>query len=91
MGILGWIILGLVAGAIAKARPSRQEPRRLLGTLMVGISAPRRRSDRLRGREVRRPRQLLQPRDLARRVGGALLLLVIYSTLAAGGEPLWRT
>lgn len=37
MGILGWIILGLVAGAIAKALHKGEEPGGLLGTLAVGV------------------------------------------------------
>lgn len=37
MGILGWIILGLVAGAIAKAVHSGPEPGGVLGTLLVGV------------------------------------------------------
>ncbi len=38
MGILGWIILGLVAGAIAKALHRGDEPGGLLGTLGVGVA-----------------------------------------------------
>jgi uncharacterized membrane protein YeaQ/YmgE (transglycosylase-associated protein family) len=37
MGILGWLILGLVAGAIAKALHRGNEPGGVLGTLAVGI------------------------------------------------------
>jgi len=37
MGIIGWIILGLVAGAIAKALHKGDEPGGLLGTLVVGM------------------------------------------------------
>ena len=37
MGILGWIILGLIAGAIAKAIHKGEEPGGLLGTLAVGV------------------------------------------------------
>jgi uncharacterized membrane protein YeaQ/YmgE (transglycosylase-associated protein family) len=37
MGIIGWIVLGLVAGAIAKALHRGEEPGGLLGTLAVGI------------------------------------------------------
>lgn len=38
MGLLGWLILGLVAGAIAKALHKGDEPGGLLGTLAVGIA-----------------------------------------------------
>lgn len=38
MGILGFILLGLIAGAIAKAVfPGEHEPGGVLGTLAVGI------------------------------------------------------
>jgi uncharacterized membrane protein YeaQ/YmgE (transglycosylase-associated protein family) len=37
MGILGFIILGLIAGAIAKALHSGPEPGGILGTLLVGV------------------------------------------------------
>jgi uncharacterized membrane protein YeaQ/YmgE (transglycosylase-associated protein family) len=37
MGLLGWLILGLAAGAIAKAIHKGAEPGGLLGTLTVGV------------------------------------------------------
>ncbi|HEV2769231.1 MAG TPA: GlsB/YeaQ/YmgE family stress response membrane protein [Solirubrobacteraceae bacterium] len=37
MGILGWIVLGLIAGAIAKAIHKGEQPGGLLGTLFVGV------------------------------------------------------
>jgi uncharacterized membrane protein YeaQ/YmgE (transglycosylase-associated protein family) len=37
MAVLGWIILGLVAGAIAKALHSGDEPGGLVGTFVVGV------------------------------------------------------
>lgn len=37
MGIIGWIVLGLIAGAIAKAVHKGEEPGGLLGTLAVGV------------------------------------------------------
>lgn len=37
MGIIGWIILGLVAGAVAEALHRGEEPGGVLGTLAVGI------------------------------------------------------
>lgn len=38
MGLLGWIVLGLVAGAIAKTLHKGEEPGGVLGTLAVGIA-----------------------------------------------------
>ena len=37
MGILGWIVLGLVAGAIAKAIMPGDDPGGILGTIVIGI------------------------------------------------------
>jgi uncharacterized membrane protein YeaQ/YmgE (transglycosylase-associated protein family) len=37
MGIFGWLIVGVVAGAVAKALHSGQEPEGVLGTLTVGV------------------------------------------------------
>lgn len=38
MTILSWIILGLIAGAIAKLiMPTRNEPRGCIGTIILGI------------------------------------------------------
>ena len=37
MGVLGWIVVGLVAGAIAKAVHRGEEPGGLLGTFLVGL------------------------------------------------------
>jgi uncharacterized membrane protein YeaQ/YmgE (transglycosylase-associated protein family) len=38
MGVIGWVLLGLIAGAIAKAiHPGDHEPSGMLGTFAVGI------------------------------------------------------
>ena len=37
MGVLSWIILGLVAGAVAKALHRGDEPSGVLATMFVGI------------------------------------------------------
>ncbi|MDQ3092311.1 MAG: GlsB/YeaQ/YmgE family stress response membrane protein [Actinomycetota bacterium] len=37
MGVIGWIVLGLIVGAIAKAVHRGEEPGGLLGTLVVGV------------------------------------------------------
>ncbi|MEU6811960.1 GlsB/YeaQ/YmgE family stress response membrane protein [Streptomyces sp. NPDC046831] len=38
MGIIGWIILGLLAGAIAKFLLPGRDPGGLLGTTLIGIA-----------------------------------------------------
>ncbi|PZG93384.1 GlsB/YeaQ/YmgE family stress response membrane protein [Streptomyces sp. NTH33] len=38
MGIIGWIILGLLAGAIAKLLLPGRDPGGLIGTTLIGIA-----------------------------------------------------
>lgn len=38
MGIIGWIILGLLAGAIAKVLLPGRDPGGLIGTTLIGIA-----------------------------------------------------
>lgn len=38
MGIIGWIVLGLVAGAIAKILLPGRDPGGLIGTTVIGIA-----------------------------------------------------
>ncbi|MET9481853.1 GlsB/YeaQ/YmgE family stress response membrane protein [Streptomyces sp. NBC_01317] len=38
MGILGWIILGLLAGAVAKILLPGRDPGGLIGTTLIGIA-----------------------------------------------------
>ncbi|MEU6017677.1 GlsB/YeaQ/YmgE family stress response membrane protein [Streptomyces sp. NPDC047515] len=38
MGIIGWIILGLVAGVIAKVLLPGRDPGGLIGTTLIGIA-----------------------------------------------------
>lgn len=84
MGIVGWLILGLLAGLIAKALHRGPEPGGLLGTLAVGIGGA------MVGGLIA---SLLGIGALSSffnlgtwliAIGGALLLLAIYSTLAGG-------
>jgi len=85
MGVLGWIILGLVAGTIAKALHKGPEPGGLLGTLVVGVAGA------LLGGLIASVvgiggiGSFFSVGTWLIAIGGALLLLVIYSTLAWGG------
>jgi uncharacterized membrane protein YeaQ/YmgE (transglycosylase-associated protein family) len=87
MGVLGWIILGLVAGAIAKVLHKGNEPGGLVGTLVVGVAGA------LVGGLIA---ALVGIGGIGSffslgtwliAIGGALLLLAIYSTLAGGRRP----
>jgi uncharacterized membrane protein YeaQ/YmgE (transglycosylase-associated protein family) len=89
MGVLGWIILGLVAGAIAKALHKGPEPGGLLGTLVVGVAGA------LAGGFIAAVvgiggiGSFFSLGTWLIAIAGALLLLAIYSTLA-GGRPSTR-
>ncbi|PWD51781.1 GlsB/YeaQ/YmgE family stress response membrane protein [Serinibacter arcticus] len=82
MGILGWIVLGLIAGAIAKAVLKDRAPGGILATLVIGVVGA------LLGGflgSVLFDAPLeefwsLQTWLLA--IGGSLLVLVIYGALA---------
>ncbi len=86
MGVLGWILLGLVAGAIARAIHGGDEPGGLLGTLVVGIAGA------LTGGLIASVvgiggiGSFFSLGTWLIAIGGALLLLVIYNTLANGGR-----
>jgi uncharacterized membrane protein YeaQ/YmgE (transglycosylase-associated protein family) len=84
MGVLGWIILGLVAGAIAKALHSGHEPGGLLGTLVVGVAGALLGGLIASAVGIGGIGSFFSLGTWLIAIGGALLLLVIYSTLAGG-------
>lgn len=38
MGIIGWLVLGLVAGAVARLLVPGRDPMGLLGTMLLGLA-----------------------------------------------------
>ncbi len=82
VGILGWFILGLVAGAIAKTIHRGEEPGGLLGTLAVGVAGA------LAGGAIASLAGIggigsfFSVGTWLIAIGGALLLLLIYNALA---------
>ena len=84
MGILGWIILGLAAGAIAKALHKGDEPGGVLGTLVVGIAGALVGGLIASAVGIGGISSFFSLGTWLIAIGGALLLLVIYSTLSAG-------
>ena len=82
MGMLGWLILGLAAGAIAKALHRGSEPGGLLGTLAVGVLGA------LLGGFIASAvgfgelGSFFSLGTWLVAIGGALLLLVIYNAVA---------
>jgi uncharacterized membrane protein YeaQ/YmgE (transglycosylase-associated protein family) len=86
MGILGWIVLGLVAGATAKALHSGNEPRGLLGTLAVGVIGAMLGGFIAWAVGIGGISGFFDVGTWIVAIGGACLLLVIYSALIGGGS-----
>ena len=86
MGILGFIILGLIAGAIAKALHKGDEPGGLLGTLAVGVLGAIVGGLIASAVGVGGISSFFSLGTWLIAIGGALLLLFLYSALAGGGR-----
>lgn len=80
MGIIGWIILGLVAGAIAKALHKGDEPGGILGTMVVGIRGGLIAS----AAGIGALGSFFDIGTWLVAIGGAFLLLVVYNAITAG-------
>ncbi len=75
MGILSWIVFGLVVGIIAKLLMPGRDPGGFIVTILLGIAGA------LLGGFVGRAMGFYGPNEPAGRlmsIGGAILLLVIY-------------
>jgi uncharacterized membrane protein YeaQ/YmgE (transglycosylase-associated protein family) len=82
MGVLGWIILGLVAGAIAKTVHSGDEPGGLLGTFVVGVVGAIAGGLIASAVGIGSVSSFFSLGTWLIAIGGALLLLVIYDALS---------
>jgi len=93
MGIIGWILLGLIAGAIAKALHKGDEPGGILGTMVVGILGAVLGGLIASAAGIGAITSFFSIGTWLIAIGGALLLLVIYSTIisASGGRSASRT
>ncbi|MEU6732232.1 GlsB/YeaQ/YmgE family stress response membrane protein [Streptomyces physcomitrii] len=82
MGILGWIILGLLAGAIAKVLLPGKDPGGFLGTTVIGIAGAFL-GGWLSARLLDHPinKDFYDGSTWAAAIGGALVLLVAYRIL----------
>jgi uncharacterized membrane protein YeaQ/YmgE (transglycosylase-associated protein family) len=88
MGILGWILLGLFAGAISRALvPGRTEPGGCIGTTSVGILGA------LIGGFVASALDLGKVRDFFDletwliAIGGSVLLLLLLRAISGPSRP----
>jgi uncharacterized membrane protein YeaQ/YmgE (transglycosylase-associated protein family) len=79
MGILSWILFGLVIGIIAKLLMPGRDPGGFIVTILLGIAGA------LLGGFVGRSMGFYGPNESAgwlMSIGGAILLLVLYRLLA---------
>ncbi|NJP42751.1 GlsB/YeaQ/YmgE family stress response membrane protein [Actinacidiphila epipremni] len=79
MGIIGWIVLGLLAGAIAKIILPGRDPGGLVGTTLIGIVGAFLGgwlSTKLWDKPV--PHEFFNGRTWLAAIGGSLVLLILY-------------
>jgi uncharacterized membrane protein YeaQ/YmgE (transglycosylase-associated protein family) len=89
MGIIAWIILGLVAGLVAKAILPGRDPGGLIVTTLLGVAGA------LVGGFVARALGWGDIRDFwdietwLVAIGGAILVLVAWRAVTGGGRRSW--
>ena len=85
MGVIGWILLGLIAGAIAKVLHKGDEPGGILGTMIVGLLGAVLGGLVASAVGIGAITSFFSIGTWLIAIGGALLLLVIYNTITTGG------
>ncbi|GAA2439304.1 MULTISPECIES: GlsB/YeaQ/YmgE family stress response membrane protein [Streptomyces] len=82
MGIVSWIILGLLAGAIAKILLPGRDPGGLIGTTLIGVAGAFV-GGWISARWLDRPitNHFYDGATWAAAIGGSLVLLIIYRIL----------
>ncbi|MFJ8309017.1 MULTISPECIES: GlsB/YeaQ/YmgE family stress response membrane protein [unclassified Streptomyces] len=82
MGIVSWIILGLLAGAIAKFLLPGRDPGGLIGTTLIGVAGAFV-GGWISARWLDRPvtNHFYDGATWAAAIGGSLVLLIIYRIL----------
>ncbi|ANH93980.1 MULTISPECIES: GlsB/YeaQ/YmgE family stress response membrane protein [Streptomyces] len=82
MGVISWIILGLLAGAIAKILLPGRDPGGLIGTTLIGIAGAFV-GGWLSARFLDRPveKHFFDLPTWGAAIGGSLVLLVLYRLL----------
>lgn len=78
-GVLSWIVLGLLVGAVAKILLPGRDPGGVFGTMLIGIAGAFL-GGWLSAKFFDRPisHNVVDPRLWVAAVGGALVLLVLY-------------
>jgi uncharacterized membrane protein YeaQ/YmgE (transglycosylase-associated protein family) len=85
MGVIGWILLGLIAGAIAKAIHRGEEPGGVLGTLAVGVLGALLGGFVASAAGVGGIGSFFSIGTWVIAIGGAFVLLLIYNAVIATG------
>ncbi|MEV0265670.1 GlsB/YeaQ/YmgE family stress response membrane protein [Streptomyces sp. NPDC050617] len=82
MGIIGWIVLGLLAGAIAKFLLPGRDPGGLFGTTVIGVAGAFV-GGWLSAKFLDKPisNQFFDAATWGAAIGGSLVLLIIYRIL----------
>ncbi|MGW0698776.1 GlsB/YeaQ/YmgE family stress response membrane protein [Streptomyces sp. NPDC002867] len=82
MSVISWIVLGLLAGAIAKILLPGRDPGGLIGTTLIGVAGAFT-GGWLSARYLDRPivNEFYDGATWAAAVGGSLVLLIIYRIL----------
>ena len=91
MGIIAFIILGLIAGAIAKALHKGEEPGGFVGTLAVGVAGALVGGLIASAVGIGSLSGFFSLSTWLIAIGGAFLLLLVYSTVAGSDRSAMRT
>jgi len=87
MGIIGWILLGLLAGAIARAIiPGRTEPGGCIGTTAIGILGALIGGFIATALDIGHIEDFFDLGTWLIAIGGSMLLLVVINAIAGGGR-----
>jgi len=86
MGIIGWIVLGLIAGAIAKGLHNGDEPSGVLGTFAVGVVGALLGGLIASAVGIGALSSFVSVGTWLIAIGGAFLLLILYDALTARGR-----
>ncbi|HEX5928103.1 MAG TPA: GlsB/YeaQ/YmgE family stress response membrane protein [Solirubrobacterales bacterium] len=92
MGIIGWIVLGLLAGAIAKAIMPGEDPGGIIVTMLIGIAGAIVGGLIASALDIGDIDEFFDIGTWLIAIGGSLLLLGAYRMIAGdrGGRPMAR-
>ncbi len=85
MGIIGWIVLGLLAGAIAKLIMPGEDPGGIIVTMLIGIAGAIVGGLIASALDIGDLDEFFDIGTWLIAIGGSLLLLAIYRMIVGGG------